>query len=84
MINLIKLLFTIILISYSFAYFALDENEKKEQNQFTIEADELIYNKKEELISAQGNVHIEQNNFRIVTNKVVYDRRIIIYTLLAI
>ncbi len=75
MINLIKPFFAIVLISYSFACFALDENKKKEQNQITIEADELIYNKKEELISAQGNVYIEQNNFRVVTNKVVYDKK---------
>ena len=75
MINLIKPLFAIVLISYSFACFALDENDKEEQNQITIEADELIYNKKEELISAQGNVYIEQNNFRVVTNKVVFDKK---------
>jgi LPS-assembly protein len=75
MINLIKPFFAIVLISYSFACFALDENDKGEQNQITIEADELIYNKKEELISAQGNVYIEQNNFRIVANKVVYDKQ---------
>ena len=75
MINLIKPFFAIVLISYSFACFALDKNDEGEQNQITIEADELIYNKKEELISAQGNVYIEQNNFRIVTNKVVYDKK---------
>ena len=75
MINLIKPFFAIVVISYSFACFALDKNDQGEQNQITIEADELIYNKKEELISAQGNVNIEQNNFHIVTNKVVYDKK---------
>ena len=79
MINLIKPFFAIVLISHSFSCFALDENEKKAHNQITIEADELIYDKKEELISAQGNVYIEQNNFRIVTNKVVYDKNNYLY-----
>ena len=58
MINLIKPFFAIVLISYSLACFALDKTDEGEQNQITIEADELIYKKKEELMSAQGNVYI--------------------------
>ena len=75
MINLIKIFFAVILIYYSLDCIALDLNNRKHQNQITIEADELIYNKKEELISAQGNVYIEQDNFRLITNKVVFDKK---------
>ena len=48
MINLIKIFFAVILIYYSLDCIALDLNNRKHQNQITIEADELIYNKKED------------------------------------
>ena len=44
-------------------------------NEIIIEADELIYDKNQDSISAQGNVYIEQNNFQLVTDKVVYDKK---------
>lgn len=73
MINLISTFFTITFISYSFSCFALDKTYK--ENQITIEADELIYSKEEGLIRAQGSVYIEQNSFRLLTNKIVFDEK---------
>ena len=44
-------------------------------NEIIIEADELIYDKNQDLIRAQGNVEIRQNQLHLVVDKIVYNKK---------
>ncbi|WP_323733318.1 LPS-assembly protein LptD [Candidatus Bandiella euplotis] len=51
------------------------QDQNKEQKEIEIEADELVYNKAEESIIANGNVHIKQDDLQLMTGKVVYNKK---------
>ena len=67
------LLIIVFLLCYSVCISA-ELERKASGEEIIIEADELIYNKKEELVSARGNVYIQQKDLQLVTDKVVYDK----------
>ena len=64
----------IFLICYFFPILAKSA-ENTTDKEIIIEADELIYNKNEELISAKGNVYIHQKDLHLLTDKVIYDKK---------
>ena len=66
------------IVTFLFCYlvctFAKSE-EKINEEEIIIEADELIYNKNEESISAKGDVYIRQKDLHLIADKVIYDKK---------
>ncbi|RST71947.1 LPS-assembly protein LptD [Candidatus Aquarickettsia rohweri] len=75
MINLLKIFPKLLIIFYFVNYTAYSIESYTNNNEIIIEADELIYNKNQDLISAQGNVDIRQNQLHLVVDKIVYDKK---------